>query len=63
MEIWLAVIIATIPGTFGKKPFVRELDSKYSSYEQCSHLGGMVARLGGVADIDPDYKIYCRKVG
>lgn len=60
--MWIAVLTGMIPGFFGSKPFVQELKSPLSSYEDCEANAHSVARLGGLADIDPNYKVSCRKV-
>ena len=62
--MWVAVIIATIPTWFGfsSEKFTHELKGKYDSQEQCEANANSVARLGGVASIDPAYKIICRRV-
>ncbi len=62
--MWAAVIIATIPtwGGLSSKQFTHELKVKVDTQEACEAHANSVARLGGIADIDPQYKIICRRV-
>jgi hypothetical protein len=60
--MWIAVLIGVIPGFFGSKEFTHELKTRHPSYDACETSAHEVARFSGFADIDPNYKVACRKV-